>query len=396
MAPTYEDAWATCCEGPSGILAALGTNAVEVKQHESALVRYWNRTMGELRMRNGHLIRFASADDGALRIQGKNLKGVWADEIGLWDKWQTAWDESIQYAVRMGDAIRIVTGTPKASRKARELIKRLVNDPNVFVHVLRTVDNAPNLSPAFMASVVAMAQGTRLERQELEGELLEDVDGALWTQDMIERARCSPDDIPALTRIVVAVDPAVTGSETSDESGIVVVGEYKGVGYVLADHSFVGSPQAVMEKVVWAYHEYGCDRVLAEVNNGGDYIGTLLRVVDPNVPYQAVRATRGKLLRAEPVAALYEQGRMRHVRVFTLLEEQLISWHPDSVSQSPDRLDALAWAVAGLKTLSAGSWTLAHGVVYCKVCEWALLISVHPKVCPRCREDHGHAAEVGP
>lgn len=392
VAPTYEDAWATCCEGPSGILAALGTNAVQVKQHDSPLVRYWNRTMGELRMRNGHLIRFASADDGALRIQGKNLKGVWADEIGLWDKWQTAWDESIQYAVRMGDAIRIVTGTPKSSRKARELIKRLMLDPAVHVQVLRTVDNAANLSPAFMASVVAAAKGTRLERQELEGELLEDVDGALWTLEMIERGRV--DEHPELSRIVVAVDPAVTGSETSDESGIVVVGEHQGHGYVLADYSMVGSPQEVMEKVVWAYHEHQADRVLAEVNNGGDYIGTLLRVVDSSVPYQAVRATRGKLLRAEPVAALYEQGRMHHVGRYLDLEEQMIVWHPDS-SKSPDRLDALAWAVAGLRTLTAGSWAQAHGIVYCDECQQPFMIKLHPLNCPNCRTTHGKGTEIG-
>lgn len=349
--------------------------------------------MGELRFRNGHLLRFASADDGALRIQGKNLKGVWADEIGLWDKWQISWDESIQYAVRMGQAIRIVTGTPKASRKARELIKRLVADPAVHVQVLRTVDNAANLSPAFMASVVAAAKGTRLERQELEGELLEDLEGALWTWDMIERARLD-EPTPDLSRVVVAVDPAVTGSDTSDESGIVVVGERNGHGYVLADYSMVGTPQQVMEKVVWAYHEHGADRVIAEVNNGGDYISTLLRVVDPNVPYQAVRATRGKTLRAEPVAALYEQGRMHHCGRLDLLSEQLLNWHPES-AKSPDRLDALAWAVAGLRTLTAGSWTVSHGVTYCPECQHAFILTLHPKLCPNCYIDHGLGPQIG-
>lgn len=394
VAPTYEDAWATCCEGPSGILAALGTNAVEVKQRESPLVRYWNRTMGELRMRNGHLIRFASADDGALRIQGKNLKGVWADEIGLWDRWETAWDESIQYAVRMGRARRIVTGTPKSSRKARLLVKRLIEDPRVVVKCLRTIDNAPNLSPAFMAEVVAAAKGSRLERQELEGELLEDMEGALWTLDMIDRARIGHEEVPDLERVVVAIDPAVTGSEHSDESGIIVVGEHKGQGYVLGDYSFVGSPQQVMEKVVEIYHLQSADKVLAEVNNGGDFIGTLLKICDPLIPYQSVRATRGKVLRAEPVAALYEQGRMHHVPGLHLLEEQMTSWHPDS-SKSPDRLDALVWAVAGLKSLSSGSWASAHGVEYCPGCNEPFILVLHPVTCPNCRVEHNKGSEIG-
>lgn len=382
VAPTFEDGWATCVEGPSGILNALGTNAVEVKQRKSPLVAFWNRSWGELRFHNGHLIRVASADDGGLRIQGKNLKGAWADEIGLWDKWQTAWTESLGYAVRLGRAQIVVTGTPKASRKAKALVKMLLDDPNIPVRRLRTLDNAANLSPAFFMEVVGRAKGTRLERQELEGELIEDVEGALWTADIIDRNRISFKELPDLDRIVVAIDPAVSSDEKSDETGIVVVGEKDGHGYVLADYSRVASPNAVMERVVQAFYDHQADCIVGEVNNGGDYIGTLLKTVDSNVPYKVVHATRGKALRAEPVSALYEQNRVHHIGVLTDLEDQMCTWAP-GVPGSPDRLDALVWAITELHTLSTGGWLEAYGVVECVKCDHKYVGNLHDR-CPKC------------
>jgi phage terminase large subunit-like protein len=382
VAPTFEDGWATCVEGPSGILGALGTNAGEVKQRQSPLIAYWNRSWGELRFRSGHLVRVASADDGGLRIQGKNLKGAWADEIGLWDKWQTAWMESLGYAVRLGRAQIVVTGTPKASRKAKALVKMLLDDPMVPVRRLRTVDNADNLSPAFFHEVVGRAKGTRLERQELEGELLEDIEGAMWTTDIIDSNRIEFKDLPDLDRIVIAIDPAVSANENSDESGIVVVGEKNGHGYVLADYSRVASPNAVMAKVVQAFYDHSADCVVGEVNNGGDYIGTLLRTVDSNVPYKVVHATRGKAIRAEPVSALYEQHRVHHVGLLTELEDQMVTWSP-GVPGSPDRLDALVWAITELHSLSSGDWLGAYGVVECFECHHKYMGEVHER-CPKC------------
>ncbi len=384
IAPTFEDGWATCVEGPSGLLAAFGTTAQQVKQGVSDLVKHWHRSWGELRLHSGHLVRVASADDGGLRVQGKNLKGAWCDEIGLWDNWDTAWNESVGYAVRMGRAQIVATGTPKATRNARALVKQLLDDPTVPVTRLRTQDNAANLSPAFLADVVGRAKGTRLERQELEGDLIEDVDGALWNVELIDAARIRHDEVPALARVVVAVDPAVTGSSTSDETGIVVVGEADGHGYVLADYSLVGTPHQAMTRAVRAYRDHEADCVVAEVNNGGDYIGALLRTVDPQVPYHTVRATRGKVVRADPVAALYEQRRMHHVGSLPDLEEQMCMWIPDS-PKSPDRVDALVWGVAELRTLSAGSWTQTYGVVRCEHCDQPYLRESNPDRCPHCR-----------
>lgn len=390
VAPTYPDAWSVCVEGESGLLAALGTTVQEVKDGKAKLVEHWHRSFAELRLRNGHLVRVASAQDGGLRIQGKNLKGAWCDEVGLWDQWETTWDESLKYAVRKGTSRIVATGTPKKARKARKLIRRLIDDPAVPVSRLRTLDNAANLSQRFLTEVVGNSKGTRLEQQELEGVLLDDVEGALWTAEMIEAYRVT--GAPELSRVVVAVDPAVSNDEESDETGIVVVGEADGGhGFVLADYSMRGSPDECMRKAVWAYRYHQADRVIGEANNGGDYIGTLLKTVDPNVPYRKVIATRGKRVRAEPVSALYEQGRMHHCGVFTMLEEQMVSWVP-SDPESPDRVDALVWACAELTGLSAGSWLSAYGTKRCEECDTA-----YPEdrgACPACHPDEARAVVV--
>ncbi|MFJ5532446.1 terminase large subunit domain-containing protein [Streptomyces sp. NPDC093261] len=383
VAPTIADARGTCVEGPSGILAALGTNKTEVKEGTSALVRSWREDFGELRLRNGHLIRAASAEDGALRVQGKNLKGLWADEIGLWDRWETAWDESIGFAVRIGRAQIIATGTPKATRKARVLIKRLIDDPKVPVSRLRTVDNAANLSQAFFDSVVSRAKGTRLERQELEGELLTDVEGALWTIALIDAGRITHEQVPDLSRVVVAIDPATTAEEGSDETGIIVVGEAGREGYVLADYSRRAKPEECMRRLAEAYHEHHADCVVVETNNGGDYIPALLRTVDPNIPIRKVSASRGKHVRAQPASSLYEQHRVHHVGSFPELEEQLITWVPGS-GESPDRLDALVWGLTDLKGLTGGSWADAYGQTACGMCGRSFVASLHPRNCPHC------------
>jgi phage terminase large subunit-like protein len=515
VAPIYSDAWSVCVEGESGFLAALGTNVEEVKRGKSELVEYWHKSFAEIKMRSGHIIRVASAEDGGLRIQGKNLKGAWCiargepvltsqgpvpvedvrpgmrvwtrqgwkrvtatcltrqnaellrvttadgasvrvtpehriwtqhagwaeaqalhggdvleawvpgsatspaasgtavtgagpdgradvfdlqvedahefvaggilvhncDEIGLWDAWKTTWDESLKYAVRKGRSQIVATGTPKKSRKARELVRRLLSDPKVKKSRLRTLDNRANLSESFFDEVVGAAKGTRLEQQELEGMLLDDVEGALWTADGIDA--CRVDTAPDLLRVVVAIDPAVSNDEDSDETGIVVVGEAEGGhGFVLADYSMRGTPDACMRKAVWAYLHHSADKVIGEANNGGDYIGSLLHTVDPNVPYEKVIASRGKRVRAEPVSALYEQMRVHHVGIHTMLEEQMISWVPSDPGDSPDRVDALVWACAALRSLSSGSWLQAYGVKRCDAC--AKAFPEREGACPTC------------
>jgi phage terminase large subunit-like protein len=381
VSPTFSDARSLAIEGPdSGLLAALGTSKAEVDAGKSPLVASWNRSLGELTLRSGSRIYATGADNGAIRLQGKNLRGVWADEIGLWEDWSTAWDESIRMATRLAGSKIIATGTPKSARKSAKLIRRLIDDPKVDNRLLRTLDNAANLSDEFLEDVTGGLTG-RLSRQELEGELI-DAEGALWSYEMIDASRVAcrcghlpgkhPDETagqcidhdcpctayrpvhPELVYIVVAVDPAVTNDDGSDETGIVIAGKgADGHGYVLLDASFKGHPADVARKVTGLYETYRANWIVAEVNNGGDYIGALIKGVNPNVGYKKVRATHGKYLRAEPIAALYEQGRVHHLQRFERMEEQMCTFEPGS-KESPDRLDALVYALTECKIEGLG------------------------------------------
>lgn len=343
VAPTYGAARDVCIEGPSGLLLALGGV-------DGPNVANWNRSLGELRLRNGSVIFADGADDGALRIQGKNLRGAWCDEVGLWRQWDLAWNESLAFAVRLPPARIIATGTPKAGHG---LVRLLVNDPAVPKSRLRTRDNLANLDAATVADLEHRFAGTRRGRQELEGEFLTDVDGALWTLGMIDASRVGKahfdeDTELRLVRAVVAIDPAVTSGEDSDETGIVVAARgADGDAYVLADRSGRFTPEGWGRRAVAAHHEFGCDRIIGEANNGGDLVESVLRTVDRSIPYRKVHASRGKRVRAEPIAALYEQGRVHHVGAFPELEDQMTTWTPES-GESPDRMDALVWALTEL------------------------------------------------
>jgi len=335
VAPTYGDGRDVCMEGPSGLLQALGLPRTYVG---------WNRSMGELRLPDGTVVYVDGADDGALRVQGKNLRGAWCDEVGLWRRWDLAWRESIAFAVRLAPARIIASGTPK---QGHGLVKLLVDDPNVPVSRLRTHDNAANLSPVALAELERAYGGTRRGRQELEGELLTDTPGALWTLAGMESDGFRVVDFPDLERLVVAIDPAVTSEETSDESGIIAAGRAGDACYVLEDASLRADPHAVAATAVALYHDLAADRIVVEDNNGADWIPALIRTVDASVKVDKVHASRGKALRAQPVAGLYEQGRVHHVGHLAELEDQMCSWTPES-RESPDRLDALVWAVTAL------------------------------------------------
>jgi phage terminase large subunit-like protein len=359
VAPTYGDARDTCVEGPSGLLAALGTNRVEVDRGQARHVRQWNRSLGELKLANGGTVYIDGADDGALRIQGKNLRGLWADEVGLWRNWKTAWEESIQFAVRLAPARIVATGTPK---RGHRLVKQLMADETVHKTLVRTLDNAANLDAATLDKLRTRYEGTTLGRQELGGEVLEDVPGALWSREII-RYRPAPVHmhdgslVPDMGRIVVAIDPAVTSGEESDETGMMVVGlGVDGYGYTLADLTCRMAPAGWARRAVEALRDFKADRIVAEANNGGDLVSTVIRTVDPNVPVTLVHAARGKRTRAEPVAALYEQGRWFHVEPFPELEDQQCSYLGEPGEESPDRMDALVWGASELFNIGGDSW----------------------------------------
>ena len=303
---------------------------------------------------NGAIATTYSADEPE-RLRGPQHDAAWCDELAAW-RYPEAWD-MLMFGLRLGaDPRAVVTTTPKPTA----IMRRLLADPTVAVTRGTTYDNRANLAPAFLAQIVRRYEGTRLGRQELLAELLDDVPGALWTRDQIERHRLGRGMHPDLARIVVAIDPAVTSGEDSDETGIVVAGrDQAGHGYVLADLSGRFQPTEWARRAIAAYREHKADRIVAEVNNGGDLVEATVRMVAADVPFRAVRASRGKVVRAEPVAALYEQGRVHHVGGFASLEDQMCAFTADfdraAAGYSPDRVDALVWAFTELIVVPMGS-----------------------------------------
>lgn len=280
------------------------------------------------------------------RLRGKQHMKIWGDELASW-RYAEAWDQAT-FGLRLGSNPQaVITTTPKPS----ELVKRLLADPNTVVTRGRSYDNRTNLAPAFFEAIVRRYEGTRMGRQELEAELLEDVPGALWTRALIDATRVGLSQVrfERVARMVVAVDPAVTHTENSDETGIVVACLLdNGHIAILDDLSCKESPAGWGRVAIAAYRSRRASRIVAEVNNGGDLVAGNIYGLDRNVAYRAVRASRGKYIRAEPVAALYEQGRVHHVGSFPQLEDQMCGWTPLGNEKSPDRLDALVWAVTDL------------------------------------------------
>jgi phage terminase large subunit-like protein len=331
IAPTAADTRDVMVEGESGILSVA-------RDGERPLYEPSKR---RLTWPNGAVATTYSADEPE-RLRGPQHDCLWGDEPASWRRPET-WDMAM-FGLRLGDDPRaLVTGTPKPVRLIREL--RALE--TTVVTRGRTLDNAANLAPQFLDSIVAKYQGTRLGQQELEGELLDDTPGALWQWGMFATPEFRLEHAPPLKRLVVGVDPAASSHEDSDETGIVAAGlGADGRGYVLADASLRGTPNEWARTVAGLYSSLRADKVIAERNNGGEMVASVMRTVAPNMPVETVWASRGKRTRAEPIAALYEQNKVSHVGLFTELETQLTSWMPGE--SSPDRLDALVWALSEL------------------------------------------------
>ena len=337
VAPTFGDARDTCAEGESGLISII---------ERYRCLKTYNRSTGEIRLKNGSIIKLFSAQEPD-RLRGPQFHGAWCDELCAWD-YEEAWD-MLQFGLRLGTKPQIVIST---TPKPTPLIKALSSRDDGSVRVVRgsTFDNAANLAPSALKELRNRYEGTRLGRQELYAELLLDTSGALWTYQMVEEARTTKTH--ELTRVVVAIDPALTSHEDSDETGIIVVGKtIDGKGIVLADRTCKDSPLGWARRAVAAYEEFGADRIIAEENAIGESVETIIRQVAPHVAYKGVRAYVGKRLRAEPIAALYEQGRVLHAPGLEKLETQMTEWLPDS-GYSPDRLDAM---VHGMTALGIGA-----------------------------------------
>ena len=337
VAETHADAREVMVEGASGLLS--------VARDERPL---WSPSRRRLEWPNGAVgYTFSSEEPDALR--GPQFAAAWCDELAKWTHADATWD-MLQFALRLGERpCQVVTTTPRNV----PLLRRLLGDERTLVSRMRTADNADALAPAFLDAIVSRYRGTRLGRQELDGELLEDRADALWSRARLDELRCSPVDCD---RIVIGVDPPVTAHASSDACGIVVAGRCGDEAIVLADLTVSGaSPAAWAERVARAYETFEADRVVVETNQGGDLVEEVLRTAGQTLPIRQVKATRAKQVRAEPVAALYERGLVRHAGALGALEDEMCDFGPLpkggwglSSGRSPDRLDALVWALTDL------------------------------------------------
>jgi phage terminase large subunit-like protein len=323
VAATGADVRDTLVEGESGIIATSPPGNAPT----------WEPSKRRLTWPNGAIGTTFSAEEPD-RLRGPQFHFAWLDEPAHYPSIDEVWS-NLLLGLRLGRAPRVVcTTTPRPT----PWIKALVDDPLTRVSRASTYANLDNLAETFKRTVLSRYEGTRLGRQELYGDILADVEGALWTWPLIEDNRVP--EAPAMDRIVVAVDPAGSTRKTADETGIVVVGRAGNQAYVLADASGQLSPQAWTRRAINLYQEYSADAIVAEKNYGGDMVAALLRQQDENANVRTVQSRRGKAIRAEPIVGMYEQGRVHHVGVLTGLEEQLVGWVPGA-SDSPDRLDAL-------------------------------------------------------
>lgn len=317
--------------GPSGVLACCPPDDRPIYEPSRRRLTWANGAVAHT---------YASEKPDQLR--GPQHDTAWCDELAAWTYPYDTWDQ-LMFGLRLGDPKCVVTTTPRPIK----LVRDLVASATTSVTRGSTFDNKDNLAPAFFQHILNKYDGTSLGRQELYAEILDELPGALWTRSLVEGARV--ETAPIMKRIVVAVDPAVTSKESSDETGIVVAG--LGVDdkfYVLEDASGRMTVDNWARTVVDCYDRHDADRVVAEVNQGGDLVEKMLRQVGANISYRAIRASKGKYARAEPVAARYEQSKVCHVGGFPALEDQLCTYSPSFLKASPDRLDALVYAITDL------------------------------------------------
>lgn len=332
VAPTAADARDTMVEGESGILAISPPYFRPV----------YNPSKRRLTWPNGVIGSLFSADEPE-RLRGPQHGAAWCDEVGSW-RYPEAMD-MLDFGLRLGKRpLKAITTTPKSTK----FIKELLEQEHTIVVRGSTYDNRSNLAPSFFDQVVSKYEGTRLGRQELHAEILEESEGALWKRAWLDatRLRQVPSDVE-LTRIVVGIDPNTSDKKESDETGINVAGRGDdNRGYVLADYSMNSTTQEWARKAVAAYHDHNADCIVAEGNNGGDLVKTVIKQIDPTIHVKIVYASKGKYARAEPISMLYEQGRISHVGYFAELEDQQCNWDPNEKNgYSPDRMDSLVWTL---------------------------------------------------
>ena len=319
-------------EGNSGILICSPANDRPLYEPSKRRLTWKN---------GAKAICFSAEEPDALR--GPQCYKAWADELATWKYDRETWD-NLQMGLRLGiNPQCVITTTPKPTR----LIRELIDDQNTHVTHGTTYENKDNLSASFFEFIIKKYEGTSLGRQELLAEMLEDVEGALWKMKTIEDNRVNK--LPELKRIVIPIDPAATSTKDSDETGIVPVGiDHDDIAYVLDDLSGIHTPNEWASIAITAYNKHKADRIIGEANNGGDMIETIIRNIDKSVSYRKVWASKGKMTRAEPIAALYEQGRVKHYGNLAVLETEMTTWMALGGQRSPNRIDSLVWGLTEL------------------------------------------------
>lgn len=387
VAPTYDQVQNVCFAAvDSGIRAQAGKDEIAD----------YNKNNMLLTLANGSEIKGFSADTPE-RMRGYNLSGAWLDEVGSF-RYRSVWDEVLEPALRKGDPHVIVTTTPAASPLLKEWYHRWMSaakrGETCDIH-LTTASFHENdtLPPKRVEALQRQYGGTRIGRQELEGQMLEDFEGALWKREFIEEHRVPERDFQLangrldpekFTRVVVGFDPSMTSGEHADEHGIVVAGQGQDShGYIIADWSCQGTPDEACRRAVAAYYEFYADCIVTEANQAGDWLTTAIRAVDAAVPVRLVRAVKGKYIRAQPVSMLAEQGRLHHIGIFPKLEDQICVMTPDSdKNRHDDRADAMIWAMTDLRGITEGSYMDTYGFRYCNSCGKAFR-KTYAK-CPNC------------
>jgi phage terminase large subunit-like protein len=341
VAETAADARDVLVEGESGIMSV----------HPPAFRPVYEPSKRKLTWPNGAVAHLYNATEPD-QLRGPQHDSAWCDELAKWRYAQATWDQ-LEFGLRLGHSPRkIVTTTPRPI----PIIRAIAKDPTTIITKGTTYDNKANLAPNFLKSVVNRFEGTRLGRQELKAEILDDVPGALWTREMLDKLRKGPNDkLPEFVRVVVGVDPSGTKGDSeggSNNVGIAVAARgIDGHAYVLADMTCDLSPEGWGRRVVDGYKMFEADRVVGETNYGGDMVRAVIHSIDRKVSYKHVNASRGKVVRAEPIAALYEQGKVHHVGALPELEDQLVAFTPTGYvgdDDSPDRADAVVWALTEL------------------------------------------------
>lgn len=335
VGPTPADVRDVMIEGESGIMNVLPS--WELPEYEPSKRR--------LTFPNGAIATVYSGYKPD-QLRGPQHDAFWADEMAAWQYLEETWD-MLMFGLRLRNPRGIITTTPRPL----PVIKNLMKADNVIVTSGSTYENKDNLADAFFNAIIGKYEGTRLGRQELNAEILDDNPNALWKRDQLEKNRVIK--APHLVRIIVAIDPNASNTEKSDEVGIVVAGiDREGIGYVLKDASLFGSPKEWGSASIAEYYKHDADRIVAEINQGGNMVEYVIRSIDTEVAYKGIHATKGKYTRAEPVSALYEQGKVKHVGTFPKLEDEMCEW--EQGMDSPNRMDALVWAVTDLMLKGEG------------------------------------------